>query len=290
VAIALDLGRVLQVVRGEEAEQLLAQGGGVAVVLGDEVDDARVRHVRVGATQRLGGHHLAGDALDDLRAGDEHLGLAGLDDEVGQGRAVGRAAGAGAADEGDLRHGAGEHHVRVEDLAVAGERVDALLHPRAARVVDEDEGGAGLERLQHDLGDLDRVDLARRAARHGEVLAGQVNQPAPHRGRAGDDAVGGQVLVGHAEHGRPVLSEHARLLEAVRVDQGVDALARRQLARLAVLLQLVGAAAQHGLLAALAEVCNPVLHGVGRHGRSSVSGGYAGVTVTRWLRPFSFTS
>ena len=35
----------------------------------------------------LGGDLLAGDLLDHLRAGDEHLGLAGLDDEVGQRRA-----------------------------------------------------------------------------------------------------------------------------------------------------------------------------------------------------------
>ena len=38
------------------------------VVLGDEVDHAGVRHVRVGAAQRLGGDLLAGHLLDDLRA------------------------------------------------------------------------------------------------------------------------------------------------------------------------------------------------------------------------------
>ena len=78
---------------------MLADLDGFLVVLGDEVDHARVNHVGVGSAQRLGGDLLAGDLLDDLGPGDEHLGLAGHDDEVGQRGRIGRAAGAGAADQ-----------------------------------------------------------------------------------------------------------------------------------------------------------------------------------------------
>ena len=80
----------------------MAELDGVLVVLGDEVNHAGVHHVGIGAPEFLGGHIFARDLLDDRRASDEHLGLASLDDEVGQGRAVGCAAGTGAADQGDL--------------------------------------------------------------------------------------------------------------------------------------------------------------------------------------------
>ena len=62
----------------------------IVVVLGDEVDDARVDHVRVGTAQRLGSDLLAGYLLDDLGPGDEHLGLPGHDDEISEGRGVRR--------------------------------------------------------------------------------------------------------------------------------------------------------------------------------------------------------
>ena len=52
-------------------------------------------------------------------------------DEVGQGRRVGRAAGAGPGDDRDLRHDARQQRVVVEDLAVARERVARL--PGCAR-------------------------------------------------------------------------------------------------------------------------------------------------------------
>src|SRR5205823_2913203 len=149
-----------------------AQVQRVLVVVGDEVDDAGVGHVRVGAAQRLGGDLFAGHLPDDLGPGDEHLGLARLNDEVGQRGGVGGAAGAGAADDRDLGHGAGEHDVGVEDTAVAGQRVDALLDAGAAGVVEEHERAAALERQLHHVGDLVGVDLAGGAAEYGEVLAG----------------------------------------------------------------------------------------------------------------------
>ena len=81
-----------------------------------------LRHVRFRAAQLLGRDALAGDPLDHLRSGDEHLRLARLNDEIGERRAVRRPARARTADQRDLRHRAGKHHVGVEHLAVAGER------------------------------------------------------------------------------------------------------------------------------------------------------------------------
>ena len=90
--------------------------------------------------------------------------LTRLDDEVGQGRGIRCAAGTGSADQRDLRHGAGQQDVGVEDLAVAGQRVDPFLDASAAGVVDEDEGAAGLQRPVHHVGDFQRVHFAGRAA------------------------------------------------------------------------------------------------------------------------------
>ncbi len=224
----------------------------MVVVLGDEMDDARIGHVGVGPPELFRRHVFPGDALDHRGAGDEHLRLAGLDDEVGQGGAVGRAAGAGAADERNLRHGAREHDVVVEDLSVAGEGIDPFLHAGAAGIVDEDEGGAGFQGLCHDLGDLYGVDLAGRTAGDGKVLAGQVHQAAVDGGRPGHHAVGGVLLLRHSEHDGTVLGKQAHFLEAVRVHQGLDPLARRQFPLLALLFKLVCAAPQHGFLAPLA--------------------------------------
>jgi hypothetical protein len=92
---------------------------------------------------------------------------------------VGRAAGAGAGDDRDLRHEAGEEHVAEEDLAVAGERVVAFLDARAAGIVDADDRHAGLQGVVHQVADLLRVDAAERAAADGEVLAEPVIADAP---------------------------------------------------------------------------------------------------------------
>ena len=135
-------------------------------------------------------------------SGNEHLRLARLNDEIGQRRAVGRAARAWAANQRDLRNRAGKHHVGVKHLAIAGKRVDALLHARAAGIVDEDERRTGLQRLLHDFGNFDGVHFAGRAAGHREVLAGQVHQPAGNRCRAGHHAIRGHTLARHAEQSR----------------------------------------------------------------------------------------
>ena len=68
---------------------------GVLLVGGDVVRGARLGHVGVRAAELLHGDVLAGDGLDDVGSGDEHLGgLVDHDDEVGQRGGVDVAAGA----------------------------------------------------------------------------------------------------------------------------------------------------------------------------------------------------
>ena len=141
--VRIDDGRLFGVVLRQEAQELLRDQDGLLVIVGDEVNVARCAHVGIGTTEFVGRDFFAGHGLDDLGAGDEHVGLAGLDDEVRQCRRVGRTTSARAGDDGDLRYESGEQHVVVEHTAVSREGIDAFLDSGSAGVVDKDEGGAG---------------------------------------------------------------------------------------------------------------------------------------------------
>ena len=126
----------------------------------------------VGAAELLEGDVLVRDRLHHVGAGDEHVAHAAHHvDEVGDGGAVHRAAGAGAEDRRDLRHDAGGEGVAQEDVGVAAERDDALLDAGAAGVVEPDDRRAVPHGEVHHLADLVGVRLRERAAEDGEVLA-----------------------------------------------------------------------------------------------------------------------
>ncbi len=106
--------------------------------------DTRLDHVGVGATEVFHGDVFAGDGLDDVGAGDEHLaGLVDHHHEVGQGGGVDVTTGSGAHDQRDLRDHTGGLHVAVEDLAVEAEGDDAFLDAGAGAFVDADQRSAG---------------------------------------------------------------------------------------------------------------------------------------------------
>ena len=148
--VRIDDGWLFGVVLRQEAQELLRDQDGLLVIVGDEVNVTRCAHVSIGTTEFVSGDFFAGHGLDDLGAGDKHVGLAGLDDEVRQCRRVGGTTSARAGDDRDLRYEPREQHVVVEHAAVSGEGVDALLDTSSAGVVDADEGGAGGRgRLHH---------------------------------------------------------------------------------------------------------------------------------------------
>ena len=200
-------------------------------------------------------------------------------------RAVSGAARAWSADERDLRHRARKHHIGVEHLSVAGERIDALLHARAARIVNEDKWRAGFQGLLHDLGHLDRMDFAGRTARHREILTGKMHEPAADRGGAGYHAVGREGFVGHAEQNGPVFGEQAGLFETPFVHHQLDSFSGGLLPLSMLLLQLVDAAALHRLLAPLPQFFDSLLHRFIGHFWLTPVLNYAGVTVTRCFFP-----
>ena len=89
----------------------------------------------------------------------------------------------------------GGHHVALEHVGIARQRIDALLDARAAGVVEADHRRADLHGDVHDLADLGGMHARQRAAEHGEVLAEDIDQPAVDRAVAGHHAVAGDLLV-----------------------------------------------------------------------------------------------
>jgi hypothetical protein len=185
-----------------------------------KVDHPRIVHLGARAAELFGCDHLVGHLLDHRGPGDEHVGVARLDDEIGERGAVSGPTRARPADERDLRDHPGEQHVVIEDACVTGQRANALLHARAAGIVNEYEGRAGVQGVAKRIGDLIAVDFAGRAAGHREILRGHVHRASADLTAAGDHAVGGKRFIGHPEKRGPVLRKEAGFLEGIAVQQG----------------------------------------------------------------------
>src|SRR5690606_32355571 len=104
--------RVVQVVLRQVRQQLPGEAQRVVLVLGEVVRGTAAAVVHAAAAQLLEGDVLAGDRLDDVRAGDEHVRRpVDHDREVGEGRGVDVPTGTGPHDQRDLGDHAGGVHV-----------------------------------------------------------------------------------------------------------------------------------------------------------------------------------
>ena len=216
---------------------------------------ARLGVVGAGAAELLHRDVLAGDGLDDVGAGDEHVGGAvDHDREVGDRGGVDVPAGAGAHDQRDLRDDAGGVHVAAEDLAVEAEGDHALLDAGAGALVDADDRAAGLDREVHDLGDLLAVDLAQRAAEDGEVLGEHAHLAAVDGAVAGDHAVAVGAVLLQPERRRAVPGQLVELDEGALVEEHLDPLAGGLAALGVLLLDRLGRAGVHRLVEPPVEV------------------------------------
>ena len=223
-------GRPLEVVLGQEREQVARVLEHRLLVGRSEVSDARLGRVRLGAAELLERDLLARDRLHDVGAGDEHV-RARLrhQHEVGDRGRVDGAAGGRAEHERELRDHARGLDVAPEDLRVAGERDDALLDPRPARVVDPDHRAPVLQGHVHHLADLLGEDLGQRAAEDGEVLREDEDLAAEDLAVAGHDRVAVRPVRHRVEVGVAVADVAVELDERARVEQLLDPLAGEQL-------------------------------------------------------------
>ena len=187
------------------------------------VDPRSAKGVSVDLLVRHGLHHVG--------AGDEHVARSlHHHGEVGHGRGVDGATGAGAKDHGDLWHHTRCEHVAQEDLGVATERRHALLDACAAGVVEADDRCADLHGQVHDLADLLRVGLRERTAEDREVLAEDEDKAPCDGAVAGHHSVTEEVLPVHPELRRPVGHKGIQLDEGARIEQQVEPFPRRELA------------------------------------------------------------
>ncbi len=214
-----------------------------------------------GAAEFFGRDHLVGDGLHHVGPGDEHVrGVLHHEDEVGHGRRVDVAAGAGAHDDRDLRDHARGNDVAAEHVGIARERRHALLDARAAGVVEADDRRPRLHRHVLKLCDLQRVGFRQRAAEHGKILGEDKGLAAIDGAPAGDDAVARHFALLHAEFGRAVLDKHVEFLERALVEQQFDALPRGQFSAGVLRLDPLFAAAELGAGAPFFEGVQDVLH------------------------------
>ena len=105
------------------------------------------------------------------------------------------------------------------------------------------------------------MGLRQRAAEDGEILGEDEDQAAVDRAPAGDHAVAGELLLGHAEIDRAVLDEDAVFLERALVEQRLDALAGGELAALVLGRDALLAAAEMGLGPAPGQFVDDLIHG-----------------------------
>src|SRR5438132_1213421 len=128
---------------------------------------------------------------------------------------------------------------------------------RAARVVETDDRRAHLHREIHDLHDLRGVGFGERSAEDREVLRERVGEAAADAAVAGDDPVARNDLLRHPEVETAVRHVLVDLFEGAGIEEKIDALARRQLARFALAAKPLLAAAQ---LRAPIEIGENVVH------------------------------
>jgi hypothetical protein len=114
---------------------------------------------------------LAGHRADDVGAGDEDPAVGAEDHDVGERRAVGRAAGRRAEHDRDLRDLARGLRHGVEDPAHGVQRQDALGEPGAARVPEADDRHAVGHGEVVGVDDHPATDVAHRATHDGRVGA-----------------------------------------------------------------------------------------------------------------------
>jgi len=148
--LPIQVRRVDKVVGGEEAEQVLDVVQATLLVRRHVGGHTRLGGVAAGTAQFLERDLFAGDGLHHVGSRDEHVRcLVDHEDEVGHGRGVDRPSGGRAHDGADLGHHPAGHRVAVEDVAVAGQGVHALLDAGPAGVAHAHHRATGLHGHVH---------------------------------------------------------------------------------------------------------------------------------------------
>ena len=139
-------------------------------------------------------------------------------------------------------------------------------------------------------GDLELAGHPHRAGHHGEVVGGDAGGAAVDVAPAGDDAVGGRLDPVHRPLGEVRPAVDAELDEGALVDQQVDPLARGQLAALVLLGDLLLAAAELRLRAALVQLLGQLRQRTPCPAACGPSRSSSPSSLDLWLWPCSLTA
>ena len=169
-------------------------------------------------TKGLQCHLLAGDGLDHIWTGYEHVTcVANHENEVGHCRGIDRTTGARAQDHADLWNDAGRSDIAPENSAEGCQRNNTFLDARSTSVVEADHGRADAFGQVHHLVDLLAEHLAERAAENGEVLA-EHDDLAPLDGAPTGDHAVGEGALREPNVVRPMPRQHVELMERTRIE------------------------------------------------------------------------
>ena len=201
--------------------------------------------MHAGAAELFRCDYLVRHGLHHVGAGNEHVGgVLDHEDEIRDRRRVDGTAGTGSHDQADLGDHAGGQHVSLKDLRIAAEGGNTFLNAGSAGIVHADHRCAYFHGLIHHLADLLGVGFRERAAEYGEILAEDEDQTPVDGAVTRDHAIGGNLLLRHAEFRAPVFDEFVPFFEGVLIQQKADALPGGQLALEMLLLNAMLAAAE----------------------------------------------
>ena len=244
--------RIFAIVLRQVAQQFADQAQALGIIVRHKMAHAADGVVRHGAAQLFLGHIFVRHRLDYIGTGDKHVaGVFNHYHKIGDCRGINRAARARAHNGGNLRHNAACQRVAQKNIGITAQRQNAFLDPRAAGVIQADEGRPILERHIHHLASLLRVGFRQRAAEHRKILRENVSQTAVDASPAGDEAVARNHLVFHSEIAAAVRDQLVEFFEGIFVEQQLDALARGELSVLVLplLARFAAALLGHGMAA-----------------------------------------
>ncbi len=155
----------------EQSDQPATALVGVQLVVGDDVAHPGLLMVGLRTAERGHVHVLAGDAAHHVGPGDEHPAFRCHDDDVGQRRPVGGAAGGEADDHRDLRNVARRANHGLEHRADRVQRPHTFGQPGATGVPDADDRALLLDGGVVGVDDVLAAFGAHRAAHDGAVRA-----------------------------------------------------------------------------------------------------------------------
>src|SRR5215470_2460217 len=194
-----------------------------------------------GAAQLLHRHCLSQYLFDDGRPSNEHLAaVLNHENKISQSRRIGADTDAGPHNSGDLWNAAGGNTIFKKDLADrCGDR-KAFLDSRSRGIVETDKRYPQLTGRLNDISNFLCMSAADGAGENCAILRENVNRSAVNFSEAGDNPVGGDFFLGHAEIHALCLRQHELFDKAAGIEKLVNALTGRQLAFGALLRRYFG--------------------------------------------------